>query len=381
MKHIKKRSLRIDLPANRSAFLWGPRKTGKTYWINRYFGESVLIDLLRTDVFADYASRPSLLRERYQGHEDLIVIDEIQMAPDLLNEIHWLIEHSGISFLMTGSSARKLRRGHANLLGGRAWRYTMAPLTYMEIDGFDLEQVVISGLLPPHFLSPNPLQDLRSYVADYLKEEIAAEATIQSIPAFAEFLRVAALTSGELLNYTNVGRETGVSAKVVRNYFQILEDTLLGFRIPPWRKAKKRRLIETEKFYLFDVGVANYLGRRTPRIGTPEFGKSFEHYILMELKAYQAYRNPELDICYWRTSTGFEVDFILGDMNVAIEVKGSQKVHSGHTRGLKALLQEHTVKRAVVVSLERQPRKLDASIEVLPWQVFLEELWSGDFNV
>jgi predicted AAA+ superfamily ATPase len=381
MKHIKDRILELSLPADRSAFLWGPRKTGKTYWIKRYFADSVIIDLLKTDVFADYASRPSLLREQYQGHRGLVVIDEIQMVPDLLNEIHWLIENTDVSFLMTGSSARKLRRRHANLLGGRAWRYTMAPLTYAETEGFDLEQIVVSGLLPPHFLSSDPVQDLRSYVADYLKEEIAAEAVIQNIPAFAEFLRVAALTSGELLNYTNVGRETGVSAKVVRNYFQILEDTLLGFRITPWRKVRNRRLIETEKFYLFDVGVTNYLARRAPRIGTPEFGNSFEHYILMELKAYQAYRNPELDIRYWRTSTGFEVDFVLDDMAVAIEVKASQRVHSTHTRGLRALLEEHTVKRAVIVSLEKQPRKLGSSIEVLPWQVFLNTLWSGELGV
>ena len=381
MKHIKDRILDISLPADRSAFLWGPRKTGKTYWIKRYFADSVIIDLLKTDVFADYASRPSLLREQYQEHRGLVVIDEIQMVPDLLNEIHWLIENTDVSFLMTGSSARKLRRRHVNLLGGRAWRYTMAPLTHAETEGFDLEQIMVSGLLPPHFLSSDPIQDLRSYVADYLKEEIAAEAVIQNIPAFAEFLRVAALTSGELLNYTNVGRETGVSAKVVRNYFQILEDTLLGFRITPWRKVRNRRLIETEKFYLFDVGVTNYLARRAPRIGTPEFGNSFEQYILMELKAYQAYRNPELDIRYWRTSTGFEVDFVLDNMNVAIEVKGSQRVHSTHTRGLRALLEEHTVKRAVIVSLEKQPRKLDSSIEVLPWQVFLNTLWSGELGV
>jgi predicted AAA+ superfamily ATPase len=218
-------------------------------------------------------------------------------------------------------------------------------------------------------------------VADYLKEEIAAEAVVQNIPAFAEFLRVAALTSGALLNYTNVARESGVSAKVVRNYFQILEDTLLGFRVQPWRKVMNRRLIETEKFYLFDLGVANYLARRQPRVGTPEFGHSFEHYILMELKAYQAYRNPELDICYWRTSSGLEVDFVLGDMNIAIEVKGTQRVHSGHARGLKALLKEQTVAKAFIVSLESHVRKLDSRIEVLPWQIFLEALWSGNLDI
>ena len=381
MKKIINRLLNIELPPNRSAFLWGPRKTGKTYWITRNFPDSVLIDLLKTDVFADYVSRPSLLRERYQDHQGLIVIDEIQKVPDLLNEIHWMIENTDVAFLMTGSSARKLRRGHANLLAGRAWRYTLTPLTWTETEGFELEKVIISGLLPPHFLSIDPVQDLRSYVADYLKEEIAAEAVVQNIPAFAEFLRVAALTSGALLNYTNVARESGVSAKVVRNYFQILEDTLLGFRVQPCRKVINRRLIETEKFYLFDVGVANYLARREPRVGTPEFGHSFEHYILMELKAYQAYRNPELDICYWRTSSGFEVDFVLGDMNIAIEVKGTRRVHSGHARGLNAMLEEHTVAKAFIVSLESHVRKLDTRIEVLPWQFFLHALWSGDLDI
>ena len=303
MKKISKRALIIELPPKRSAFLCGPRKTGKTFWLRQTYPQHVR-DLLQTDIFGEYAARPALLRERYQDHRGMVIVDEIQMVPELLNEVHWLIENRGLSFLLTGSSARKLRRRHANLLGGRAWRHTMHPLTLLETEGFNLEDGMVSGLLPPHFLSSDPIRDLRSYVADYLKEEIAAEAAVQSIPAFAEFLHVAALTNGELLNYTNVAREAAVSAKLVRSYFQILEDTLLGFRVPPWRKSRTRRMIETEKFYLFDVGVTNYLSRRTPREGTPEFGKAFEHYILMELKAFQAYRNPELDIRYWRTSTG-----------------------------------------------------------------------------
>jgi len=381
MKKISKRALTIDLPQNRSAFLWGPRKTGKTFWLRQTFPEHVRIDLLQTDVFGEYAARPSLLRERYQDHRKMIIIDEVQMVPDLLHEVHWLIENRGSSFLMTGSSARKLRRKHANLLGGRAWRHTMQPLTFLETQGFDLEGVMVSGLLPPHFLSPDPIRDLRSYVADYLKEEIAAEAAVQSIPAFSEFLRVAALTSGELLNYTNVAREAGVSAKVVRSYFQTLEDTLLGFRVTPWRKSKTRRMIETEKFFLFDIGLANYLSRRTPREGTPEFGKAFEHYILMELKAYQAYRNPEIDIRYWRTSTGMEVDFILGEMDVALEIKGSRRVHEGDLKGLTALLTEHKVKHPLLISLEREPRKMGAKVRALPWEIFLRELWSGALGV
>jgi predicted AAA+ superfamily ATPase len=291
--------------------------------------------------------------------------------------VHWLIENKHISFILTGSSPRKLRRSHANLLGGRAWRYTMAPLSYAEIGDFNIEQIMFSGLLPLHLQSVDPIQDLRAYIADYLKEEIAAEAAVQNIPAFAEFLRVAALTSGELLNYTNVARETGVSAKVIRNYFQILEDTLLGYRLQPWRHSKNRRLIETEKFYLFDVGVANYLAQRRPMLYTPEFGKSFEHYILMELKAYQAYKNPELLLHYWRTSTGQEVDFILGDMEVALKIKTSKKINEFDAKNLMALAESHSVKRLILVSFEAEQKMLLNKVECLPWEIFLKNLWGG----
>ena len=377
MVNIKKRLFRLNLPRNRSAFLWGPRKVGKSYWIAHELKNPILIDLLKSDVFADYASRPALLRERFQDKKSLIVIDEIQKVPALLNEVHWLIENKGIQFLLTGSSARKLRRGHANLLGGRAWKRTMTPLSWTEVEGFDLERVMTSGLLPPHYLSPAPIEDLRAYVADYLKEEIAAEALAQDIPSFAEFLRVAALTNSELLNYTNLAREAGISQKIVRAYFDILEDTYLGFRVPPWKKSKNRRMIITEKFYFFDVGVANYLARREPKLGSREFGKAFEHFILMECKAYQAYKNPDLPITFWRSSTGQEVDFLLGDKDLAIEVKGAKRVHEGDIRSLLSLQDDGPVKKSIVVSLEPNPRHIHKSIEVLPWQTFLKQLWSG----
>jgi len=378
MKKIIRRCLAVDLPKGKSAFLWGPRKTGKSYWIRHAFPDATIIDLLKTDVFAEYASRPALLRERFAGHPRLIVIDEVQMAPDLLNEVHGLIESHGQSFLLTGSSARKLRRSHANLLGGRAWRYEMRPLIFRETEEFDLEAVMVSGLIPPHFLSPDPVSELRAYVGDYLKEEIAAEAQVRSIPSFAEFLRVSAVTNGELLNYTNVAREAGVSAKVVRSYFEILEDTLLGFRLQPWRRAKSRRLIETEKFYWFDVGVANFLSRRNPKPGTPEFGKAFEHYILMELLAWQSYRQPDRSLTFWRTASGFEVDFIIDDFWAAIEVKASARVHDGDLRALRALRSERKTGQACVVCMERESRKTPDGIAILPWRHFLERLWAGD---
>lgn len=379
MMKIVRRLIDLNLPPTRSAFLWGPRKVGKSYWIHHALPDATVIDLLQADTFADFSTRPALLREQYQSHRGRLVIDEIQKVPALLDEVHWLIENRGLAFLLTGSSARKLRRGQANLLGGRAWRRIMVPLSYREIEGFDLPQAMIRGLLPPHVLSPNPMEDLRAYIADYLKEEIAAEALTQNMPAFSEFLRVAAITSSELLNYTNIAREAGVSQAVVRTYFQILEDTLLGFRIPPWKSSKRRRMILTEKFYLFDVGVANYLARRQPQPGSAEFGKSFEHYLLMELRAYQAYRNPDLPITFWRTSAGQEVDFILGEKDLAIEIKGSARVHEGDLRGLAALAEDAPVKHRVVVSLEKVPRTLAGGIEVLPWQVFFDRLWNGDY--
>lgn len=375
--NILNRILDIKLPVGKSAFLWGPRKVGKSYWIRQHYQNAIIIDMLKSEVFAEYASRPQLLRERFQDQSQLIVIDEIQMAPDLLNEVHWLIENKGISFILTGSSARKLRRKHANLLGGRAWRYTMTPLCFKEIDKLDIERIMVTGLLPSHLTSPDPIQDIRSYVADYLKEEIAAEAAVQNIPAFAEFLRIAALTCGEILNYVNIARETGVSAKVVRNYFQILEDTMLGFRLQPWRRATTRRLLETEKFYLFDVGITNYLAQRKPMPNTPEFGKAFEQFILMELMAYKAYRNPELLLHYWRTVSGHEVDFILGDMQIALEIKSSKRVHDGDLTNMKVLQQEQKIARHIIISFEETAKKM-GNIECLPWEIFLQMLWNGD---
>lgn len=381
MRKIVRRLLEIDLPKNRSAFLWGPRKVGKSTWIARHLPRAAVIDLLETDTFAEYAARPSLLRERFAGHRGLLVIDEVQKIPALLDEVQWLIEKAGQQFLLTGSSARKLRRGHANLLGGRAWRRTMVPLSVREVEGFDLERAMLSGMLPPHFLSEHPLEDLRAYTADYLREEIASEALTRNIPAFSEFLRCAALTSSELLNYTNVAREAGISQRTVRTYFDILEDTHLGVRVPPWRASRTRRLIATEKFYLFDVGVANHLARRTPRPGGAEFGKAFEHFILMELRAYQAYRAPDLPIAFWRTAGGYEVDFILGEKQVAIEVKGSARVHETDVRALRAFREDGPVRHSVVVSLERMPRTLDHGIVVLPWRTFLEGLWGGEYDL
>ena len=242
MRQIIRRLLNIELPPRKSAFLWGPRRVGKTYWIKKIFlkPKHHFIDLLKTDVFFEYVNKPSLLMQRWKGSE-CTVIDEIQKVPDLLNEIHWLIENKQASFILTGSSARSLRKKHTNLLAGRAWGFEMGSLSFFETKGFSLERVLHTGLLPSHFLSSNPLQDLRSYTSHYLKKEIISEALVRNIPIFSRFLQVSALTNAEILNYTNIARDTGVSAKVIRNYFDILEDTFLAGRLPAWRLKKKRK--------------------------------------------------------------------------------------------------------------------------------------------
>jgi uncharacterized protein len=387
MTNILQRCLQLPDFTKYSTFLWGPRRTGKTFFLRHAFPQAPRIDLLLTDVFSEYSIRPSLLRERFKDFKESapLIIDEIQKCPALLDEVHWLIENTPVRFILTGSSARKLRRLHSNLLAGRAIRRVMRPLSAIEIglDTFDLQHALLSGLLPSHYLAEEVMRSdmLRSYVFDYLKDEIAGEAGERNLPAFSEFLRIAALSSGELINYTHIGRESGVSTKVARGYFELLEDTFLGFRIRPWSGKSKRRLVETEKFYLFDVGVSNFLARRAPQPGTPEYGRSFEHFILMELLAYQAYRSPDLPVTFWRTAHQQEVDFILGEREVALEVKSSSRVHQGDLKNLTVLGEDAPLRSRLVVCSELQPRKVNdrfGEIEILPWKEFLSRLWEGE---
>jgi predicted AAA+ superfamily ATPase len=386
------RALQLPDLTKQTVFLWGPRKVGKSSWIKRSLPDATYIDLLKSDVLSDYASKPSLLRERYHkplhsGPRPTIVIDEIQKCPQLLDEVHWLIENTPQRFLLTGSSARKLRREHANLLGGRAWRREMRPLTSTEINAgtggsFDVERAIVQGLVPSHYLATDWKEEIRGYVSDYLVEEIAQEGAVRSLPSFSNFLRIASISNAELLNYTNVAREVGVSAKVVRGYFEILEDTLLGFRIAPWSKSKNRRMVETEKFYLFDVGVSNYLSRRAPAYGTPEFGKSFEHFILMELLAYQSYRAPEMEVRFWRTSNQQEVDFIINDKEMALEIKASSRTSLVDCKHLTTLREDGPIRHRVLISFDQEPKTVAdtfGAILILPWQHFLARLWQGDF--
>ncbi|EKD50484.1 MAG: hypothetical protein ACD_62C00528G0003 [uncultured bacterium] len=375
-----KRVLKIDLEDHPAAFVWGPRQVGKTTLLRQQFPSAKYYDLLDTDLMTALTLKPSRLREELLVEKaPLVIIDEIQKVPALLDEVHWLIENTKTQFILCGSSARKLKKGAANLLGGRAWRFELFPLTTHEVKIDDLEFVFNHGLVPSNFLAKKPERNLKSYLYDYLREEIQHEALVRNVPAFARFLDTVAATHGQLINYANIGSDAGVSPKTVREYFQILEDTLLGHTLEPWRKVKDRRLIETAKFYLFDMGVVRAL-RGFPLIqkGTSEFGNFFEHFLIEEVRAYLAYKEKNLPIAFWRTSNSLEVDLIVGDMDVAIEFKSTDNVVPKHVNGLRALIEEFKPKKPLLVCCEKTSRQRADGILVLPWQVFCKKLWTGE---
>jgi len=375
-----KRELDITLEGNNAAFLWGPRKVGKTTLLHQKFPKAKYYDLLDTELKTKLTIKPSLLREEILAEKPvLVIIDEVQKVPALLDEVHWCLENTKTKFIMCGSSARKLKRGAANLLGGRAWRFELFPLTTREIGQIDLNRALNHGLIPKHYLEKAPERSLKSYVLDYLEEEINAEALVRNIPSFARFLDAVSLTHGQLINYANIARECGVSPKTAREYYQILEDTLLGHELPPWRKSRKRRLIETAKFYLFDVGVVRALsGMRIIQEGTEEFGRFFEHFLIEEIRAFLSYREKTVPLSFWRTSTGLEVDLIVGQLDLAIEFKATKQVDGHDLKGLLALKEDQEVRRAMVISLDPQLRKTETGIEILPWQMFCKKLWDGE---
>jgi predicted AAA+ superfamily ATPase len=364
--------------------LWGPRKTGKTTFLRATFPDSLIYDLLKTDLFLELVKRPFLLREQLLAAstkqlKEPVIIDEVQKVPQLLDEIHWLIENRGLRFILCGSSARKLKRGKANLLGGRAWRYEMHPLVSAEVADLDLLRSLNRGMIPMHYMQEEYRKSLQAYVQDYLKEEVFDEGLTRNIPAFSRFFDAMGYSHGELTNYANIARDCGIDAKTVKEYYQILVDTLLGTMIEPYKKRKDRNvIIRAGKFYLFDVGVAGAIThRQMPQEKGEQFGRALEHFILMEILAHRGYRDLDYDLNFWRTKSGLEVDFILGQGEVAIEVKGTSRVDNADLRPLKTFIQEYRPAKALVVCSERAPRVHD-DIQILPWRYFLKMLWNGE---
>jgi len=378
-----KRVLKIDLPHTQSAFLWGARKTGKTTYLKEKFSNSIYYDFLKTDLFLEFSKRPYLLREQLLAKDVIllrkpIILDEVQKIPQILDEVHWLIENKSLSFILCGSSARKLKRGKANLLGGRAWRFEMHPLVSAELKELDLLKILNRGLIPAHYLSKNYKKSLTAYTQDYLKEEIFAEGLVRNIPAFSRFFDAMGYSHGELTNYLNIARDCGVDSKTVKAYYQILVDTILGKFVEPYKKRQKRQVIsKAAKFYLFDVGVSGAISKRHIQEERGElFGRALEHFIFMELSAYNSYRELGFNINYWRTKSGLEVDFILGNGEVALEIKGSGNIQNRDMHALKIFSQDYSPRLSIIVCNEREER-ISGDVKILPWEKFLKQLWDG----
>ena len=372
------RILKIYNELEGSIFLFGARQTGKSTILRQQFPQSIYIDLLDTEVKGRLSRRPVLLYEMLHDKPEntLVIIDEIPEVPELLNEVHRLIVERRLLFILCGSSARKLKRKGKNTLGGRALPVYLYPFVSAEIADLDIDRAVNYGLIPPHYLAKNPARQLAAYIQVYLKEEIKEEALVRNLDSFQRFLEVAALTNGEIVNNNNIAQDCGVSATTVSSYFDILEDTLIGYRIPAYRKVMKRRLVQAPRFYYFDVGVANYLLHRKDMVrGTDEYGHAFEHLVVQEIYARLHYRHSEEELSYWRTYTGIEVDVVIGEARVAIEIKSAEEVMSRHLKGLKVFGEEYPQSRRIVVSLDRFTRRI-GDVECMYVKDFFSMLWS-----
>jgi predicted AAA+ superfamily ATPase len=362
---------------HRSVFLFGARQTGKSTLLHHLFPEAVFFDLLEADTFRELSARPEYMRQTLPPGAKLVVIDEVQKLPGLLDEVHLMIERDKeLRFVLTGSSARKLKRGGANLLAGRAWVTHLHPLVSAEIGSGRLLSRLNRGSLPAVLDSELPHEDLKAYVGTYLHEEIRAEGLTRSVENFSRFLTVAGACNGEQVNYTEVGSDAGVPPRTVREYFQILEDTLIAYQLPAYRKTVKRKPVATSKFFFFDVGVANTLLKRSEIVpGSETYGRALEHMIFLELRAWLDYTRSDLPLTYWRSRSRIEVDFVIGD-RIAIEVKAKPRVAHRDLNGLRALDEELQLERKIVVCTEPR-RRADEGVEILPVERFLEDLWAG----
>jgi predicted AAA+ superfamily ATPase len=368
----------------KSILLLGPRQTGKTMLIRETLTEDIAYyNLLDKELFFRLSSDPTLMRTQLAAKRpksDIVVIDEVQRLPELLDEVHLLIEQSGLRFLLTGSSARKLKAKGVNLLGGRVRQVHMNPFSFIEIgeELFDLRKAINRGLVPSIYLSKDPRSDLGSYIGTYLENEIAQEAAVRNLPGFSRFLRTAALCNGQVINHSAIASDAQVGRKVVAEYFQILFDTLIASEVPAWKGTMKRKPLETSKFYFFDTGVVRTILDLPPtKEKSKDFGNLFEAYIFHELKCYRDSRRPSAKIKYWRTTSGHEVDFVLADL-VAIEVKAKEVIGERDLAGLRACQEEKVLKKHIVVCLEQKARLVDGGILILPYKDFLRALWNDE---
>lgn len=373
-----------ELLEDGSQFLFGPRQTGKSSYIKNELKDQAVLywNLLDITLVSRINSNPSLLRNQLRmspRKSGLVILDEIQKVPFLLDEIHSLIEETDFHFLLTGSSARNLRKKGVNLLGGRAGTSFMHPLVYPEVKDIDygLEKIFARGLLPAAYLSERYDQRLRNYIKSYLQEEIAEEGITRNLPTFLNFLKIAAINNTEITNFSNMANDLGISRAAVSEWYQVLLDTLIISEVPGYGKTRKRKAITKSKYYFFDLGVARKaVGTNPPVDGTSDFGKAFENYIECEIRAYLDYNEIDKELAYWRSTSNFEVDFTIGD-DIAIETKTTRNPTATDLKGLRALKEEGIFSKYILVCRTPVPEQLDDGIQIMPYEYFLDGLWKG----
>ena len=375
-----KRIFDIENKLDEGMFLFGARQTGKSTLLKERFKGVIYYDLLNPSIRRAFKTNPNTLWEALQDKPagTIVIVDEIQKVPELLDVVHSLMVDKGLFFILSGSSSRKLKRSGANTLGGRAILETLYPLVWPEVTDFQIDRAVQNGMIPRHYMVEDATKRLSGYVKVYLDEEIREEGEVRELDAFERFMEVAAISDGEMLNYTNIAADCGVSAKTVKSYFQILYDTLIGYEIPAFRKEIKRKVVQAPRFYYFDVGLANYLmGRHSLKRGTDDYGHAFEHYVIQEIMAYKGYNDKRDTISYWHTYDKKEVDVVIGDAKVAIEIKSAEHIETKHKKGLKAFREEHPECRPILVSLDPITRR-SGDEELIYVLDFLKMLWKGE---
>ena len=379
-----KRQLKVS--RKKSFFLFGPRQVGKSTFIKSNFNDNVLIyDLLKYSEYIKLVENPSILEQELKAKDPCIkyiIIDEIQKIPALLDEVHRILESPNPPiFILSGSSARKLKRDLANMLGGRALTYNLFPLTHLELgSAFDLDKVLNIGSLPAVYLAEEDEEKiLKSYVETYLEEEIQAEALVRNIGSFSKFLRLAADENGNIINFSNIARNTATDRKLVKEYFQILEDTLIGFFLLPFDKACRKKLAKHPKFYFFDIGVQRAIAKQIflrLESGTSLYGKAFEHFIILELYRLNQYLDKDYEFSFYRTNDNAEVDLIIQTPQkdtYAIEIKSGTNIDGRAFRGLKSFQELVPSAQLLCVSLVER-RRLVGEVVILPWQEVFEVL-------
>ncbi len=376
----------LNVSKKKSFFLFGPRQVGKSTFLKSHFAKNVLIyDLLNYREYIKLVEDPSILEQELKAKDPsikYIIIDEIQKIPELLDEVHRILESPNPPiFILSGSSARKLKRDSANMLGGRALTYNLFPLTHIELgDAFDLNKALNIGSLPAVYLAEeDPEKILRSYVETYLEEEIQAEALVRNMGSFSRFLRLAADENGNILNFSNIARDTATERKLVKEYFQILEDTLIGFFLLPFDKAGRKKLAKHPKFYFFDTGVQRAIAKQISlklEPGTSLYGKAFEHFIILELIRLNHYLDKDYEFSFYRTNDNAEVDLIIETPlkeTFAIEIKSGTNIDGRELKGLKSFKELIPKAKLLCVSLVER-RRVVGDVTIVPWQEIFEIL-------